>query len=465
MRHEEKNVCKECHDTGLNCADGRRCAELRKHEYREYDGIRLTADGFDCALPMTIDSHSVCAYECLYCFANNLPGHQTQWEKPVGRTSIKTLESIFSGRGESVTARTYRKALKYDRRNAAGFPCPVQIGGLCDPCDSIEQNDGWLLDFINLAIKYNQPVRMSTKGAIFLIPEYLKAIEKAPHLFWVAFSIITNDDGLAERIERNAPNTSTRLKAMKALGDIGVKTSLRLRPMIPGVTDKNKGYKELIARAADAKAGATSYESMFYPTGMPKDKALQWNRFLLHVGIDLKKIYAGFGKMQACTRPAYTWTEAIMHSVRDEAHKHGMTVGVSDPVWKQLSDVGCCCGIKPDDPVFGNWERENATNALITARDSANKLISLSAIVPPWANEVKLGNMVNMGAGPLVVHDKRHMTWEDHLYYTWNNPSVQRSAMNYFQGAIRPHEKDADGNWVYKYVGLERQNIPSIWNI
>lgn len=154
-----------------------------------------------------------------------------------------------------------------------------------------------------------------------------------------------------------------------------------------------------------------------------------------------------------------------MHSVREEAHKHGMTVGVSDPVWKQLSDVGCCCGIKPDDPVFGNWERENATNALITARDSADGLITLDAIVPPWAKDVKLGNMVNMGAGPLVVHDKRHMTWEDHLLYTWNNPSAQRSAMNYFQGAIRPHEKDGNGNWIYKYAGLERKNIPSIWNV
>ena len=49
--------------------------------------------------------------------------------------------------------------------------------------------------------------------------------------------------------------------------------------------------------------------------------------------------------MQACTRPSFLWTENIMHAVHDKATECGLVVGVSDPVWKQLGETGCCCGM------------------------------------------------------------------------------------------------------------------------
>jgi DNA repair photolyase len=457
--------CRECRDYGLNCADGQRCTEVREGNFRKYGGIRLTSDGFDCALPVTIDSHSVCAYGCLYCFADNIVGHQAMHSLQVGRTSLKEIEGIFSGQSQGKKAALFRRALKYDRRNPGGFPTAVQLGGLCDPCDSIEQHSGWLLEFIELAIKYGQPVRISTKGAIFLMPEYFKAITKRPELFWVAFSIITPDDTLARRVEKGCPDATTRLKTMAKLSQAGVKTSLRMRPMVQGITDKNKGHITLIEKAAAAGARAISYEVAFYPGGLPKDKQPNWKRLNIVAGRDLKALYSTFGKMQACTRPAYTWTEDIMHKVREVAHANGMTVGVSDPVWKQLSDVGCCCGIRPEDPVFGNWEQENATNALVKARDGESKIIRLEDIIPPWAATAPLGDMVNLGAGPLVVQDKRTLTWADKLREIWNNPSKERSPVNYFQGAMVPHGQDEDGNLTYYYKGLQRQHKKSGWNV
>lgn len=457
-------VCKTCHDTGINCPDGQRCSGFRQTEFRDFGGVRLTADGFDCALPVTIDSHSVCSYGCVYCFSDNIRGHATNWDRPIGETSLAMIEKIFCGEPSSAKIANFQKALKYDNRNAQGFPCPVQIGGLCDPCDSMEQNRGWLLKFIKLAIKYNQPVRMSTKGAIFLIPEYLNAIAERPDLFWVAFSIITNDDAMSALIDRGCPTTSMRLKAMAALHSVGVKTSLRLRPMIAGITDRNQGHIDLIKRAADAGSHVVSYETMFYPSVIPEHKKNDWRVITLATNIDHKKIYKSFGRMQPCTRPAYTWTENIMHEVKEVAHENGMKVGVSDPVWKQLTDYGCCCGIDPEDPVFGNWERENATNALLMARDGVIDEITLDHIIPPWASNTPVSDLVNQGAGPLVAHKTRYRTWADKLTDDWNNPSRVRSAMNYFQGALQVNGKDKNGNLTYKFVGLQRQHIPSIWN-
>jgi DNA repair photolyase len=435
-RNKDVNVCKECAAAGLNCSDRQKCAPVRKTDYRSYNGIRLTADGFDCALPVTIDSHSSCAYECLYCFSDNLIGHSNM-NKAIGRTPLAMIEGVFSGR-ETLGGAKFRKALRYDKRNKNGFPCPVQLGGLCDPCDSIEQNDGWLLEFIRMAGKYNQPVRMSTKGAIFHIPEYMAAIARKPELFWVAFSINCNDDKLIEKVDRFTPNTTKRLATMKMLSAAGVSTSLRLRPIIQGITDYKRGHIDLIKRAADAGAKAISYEVMFYPMTVPKVNRWKYDLLEKLAGVELGKIYKAFGRTMACMRPSYRYTENIMHEVAEVAHANGLTVGVSDPVWKQLSDVGCCCGIRPDDPVFGNWEPENMTNAIVKARDGHDKRITLASITPPWAYDTE--------------------TWADVLQEIWNNPSKQRSPMNYLQGAVQLDGEDAAGNYIYKYVGLKRKN-------
>jgi DNA repair photolyase len=464
-RNNDVNVCKECKAAGINCSDFKKCAAVRDLDKpRDYNGIRLTADGFDCALPVTIDSHSGCAYECLYCFSDNIIGHAAgsggAKVKALGRTSLRKIESIFDGTDNQQAARI-RKALRYDKRNANGYPCAVQLGGLCDPCDSIEQNSGWLLEFMKLAQRYDQPVRMSTKGAIFHIPEYMRQIVQKPHLFWCAFSIMSNDDDMITRVDRYTPNTTQRLATMRMLAKEGVSTSLRLRPIVPGITDRNRGHIDLIKRAADAGAKAISYEVLFYPMAIPK--ANRWKYKLLHnlAGIDLKKLYSSFGRRMTCMRPSYAYTEHIMHEIKETATANGLTVGVSDPVWKQLSDVGCCCGIRPDDPVFGNWEPENMTNAIVKARlanTPEGKLIHLADIVPPWAYDTPKQALCAGGVGPLVVWENHHKMWSDQLRELWNNPSMQRSPMNYLQGAVQIAGEDTDGNYIYRYVGLTRTN-------
>lgn len=451
-RHTQVDVCGEC---GL--CNGKLCEPARA-EMREYDGIRFTSDGFDCALPVTIDSHSHCSYACRYCFSDNLISHQAQTSKGIGQTSLSRIESIFSGK-QSVFGDNYRLALKYDKR-VNGFPCPVQLGGICDPCDHIERQQGWLLDFMELAIKYNQPVRMSTKGTVFQIPEYQRVISKAPHLFWVAFSIISIDDDVMRQVDFKAPVPSDRLKTMEILSKLGVKTSLRFRPIFPGISDTTrkhpKAWKELIDRSADCGAKAISCEVGFYPGSLTVELKRRWEKLSNICGYNLYDIYHSFGPTMSCMRPAYMWTEGIMHAITEEARACGMTVGVSDPVWKQLGDTGCCCGILPDDPVFGNWQRESATNQLLIAKDTGKELF-LSDVVPEWAYSVKTAELVNMGVGPKVKYAKKYMTWADMLKDLWNNLEKQRSPLNYFQGALLPVRRDENGDMVYKYSGLVRQ--------
>lgn len=454
------NTCAEDHAKGGStaCDAGKRCDVIRKR-LRPYLGIRPTSDGFDCALPIAMDSHSHCSFACDYCFADFTVQHREQTRKEVGQTSLKKVEKLFAG-GGGKQFDLFRKALKYDRRNENGYPAPIQLGAICEPMDNIERNQGWLLKFIDLAIKYRQPIRISTKGNLALVDEYLEAFAKKPELFMVHFSIISPDDDLLPKIDRYAPTPTERLQAMNKLSEIGVEVALRFRPIIPGLSDATddhpKAWKELLHKAHDAGARRISYEVMFLSGRPTKDIKARYRNMEKVIGIPLRKIYSTFGPKQACTRPSYKWTEGIMHAIHDEAQELGWDIGISDPVWKQLTECGCCCGISKDHPVFGNWERETATYALLRARRGEVEELTLDQIVPPWAYDHGLAGIVNPGAGPKAIHEHRTTVWADKLKEVWNDISAERGPIKYLQGAVKPKRVDDEGNMVYEYVGLNR---------
>lgn len=455
LRFERVDTCKECN----SCKSHTACNEARV-ECRNYTGIRLTSDGFDCALPVSIDTHSVCSFGCLYCFSDNLVSHRENTVKKIGQVSLGSIEKTFAGE-PSKFGNIVRRALKYDKKKN-GYPCPIQVGAITDPCDNIERQQGFLLGLLDLALKYKQPLRFSTKGKIFLTPEYFKSITRDPRLFWVAFSIISTDDELLAKIDKRAPSSKQRFASMKKLSKAGVKTSLRFRPIMPGISDRTKNrkgiWREMVHRAKESGAESVSCEVGFYPGATSREVKARWDELAELTGIYLKPIYKNFGRVQPCIRPAYTWTEEIMHRIKEECNKVGVTFGVSDPVWKQLTESGCCCGIQPDDPVFGNWERENATNALVTGRDSG-KLIHFKDVVPGWAFDCLKAYMCNQGVGPTVKYDTKHDTWADKLRRNWNDLATDRGPLRYFQGALIPARRDKEGNIIYKYAGLRRQNL------
>lgn len=459
----QEAICGACN---FHCKEGKLCATARTNKPRNYGGIRLTADGFDCALPVTIDSHSKCSYECAYCFSEQLMGHLDTKEKPIGQTSIRAVERIFAGEGGKFGA-SVRQALRYDKKRP--YPCPIQLGGINDPCDNIERQQGWLKEYIRLAVKYQQPTRISTKGTVLREPDYLRELEKAPHLFWVTFSCNSPDDELVRKVDKRAPPPSERIATAKVLSELGCKTAIRFRPIYPGLSDRTprypRAYEALIEMLAEAGGSAVSAEVGFVPMRFTKPQQKKWENMEKVLHTPLKQIYSSLGKSQTCFRPSYHWTENIMHAIQEVTHRCGMVLGVSDPVWKQLTDTGCCCGMLPGDEVFGNWEVENATNQLLLAKQAHERgerlILRVEDITPPWAYDVLQSVMCNMGAGPKTVFDKRHKTWADKLREIWDDPRAERSPLQYFQGALRPIPLD-DGSVGYEYVGLNRTNRKSV---
>jgi DNA repair photolyase len=379
----------------------------------------------------------------------------------VGQYRPSLIEKVLSD-----PENKYHKALVAvaDGRGLSGR-APIQWGALGDPFDRIERHQGWALKVLPLFDKYNQAVRISTKGGdLVQMPEYQRAFGARPEVYWVAWSIITIDDDILSKIDKDAPSAEERLKGMAVLSRLGVKNSLRLRPMLPGVSDVTPAFphawRDLLRRGRDAGAQAVSCEFTFVPGAMPPHIRRMWREIERISGVPVVQFFKDTSIQGACLRSSRAWKEDLTYAIYEEAKRLGYAFGISDPHFKELNDYGCCCGIAEDDPVFGGWQRQQATNALVVAKRNydAGKpdLVMLEDIVPPWASGVRVPEMIAM-TGPANAYRRETWTWADKLRETWNDVRGARGPLHYFEGVLMPYDRDNTGNVRYEYVPYERR--------
>ena len=489
MINETDSICKAC---GLcekqNLKPGSMCAGLNKElgvQYKlpevfpkTYSGLRFTADAMDCSLPISADSHSGCSYSCLYCFSNNL-------SRAPDRNAQK-LQQIIDG-GSFYAEWGINKLEKFlarenkDNQSQAMYPLldagvPVQLGALGDPFDELELHSGWAKRAIPLFIKYKVPVRIGTKGGTVLQrPEYLKLFEKSPDQFWFAFSIISNSDALISKIDVNAPNTTERLKAMRALTDMGCSASIRFRPFLPGISDAYPGepeaWKTLITRSKDAGARAISFEYIFLSSMLsPRQKEMYRLMFkVMRNPLFGDQWNAASNKAESCRRATRDIKYAQTSLVREHVHSLGMTLGISDPHFKEWNDTGSCCGMpESGDKWFSNWSRRQMTEVIVQAKRASDRgedrLFNYEDWRPDWAHQIPFSDSVNVKNW----HNFRllkNSTFGDHMRIKWNNPKHPRGPFKYFGGVLFPVGIDQITNdLIYKYREWQPgDNAMNLW--
>lgn len=431
---------------------------------KTYSGLRFTSDAMDCSLPIAIDSHSGCSFSCLYCFSNNLmraPDRNTALlQKKIREGSfyaewdINKLERFLNGELKDPVSKAMYPLLK------AG--CPVQLGALGDPFDELELHSGWAKKAIPLFIKYKVPVRVGTKGGkVLQRPEYLKLFEKSPDQFWFAFSIISNSDELISKIDIKAPVTSERLKAMKALTDIGCSASIRFRPFLPGVSDSYPGepeaWKVLITRAKASGARAISFEYIFLNPAPTARQAAMYKLMFRSMGKPKfdKEWFSMSGAKESCRRASRSFKYEMTNKIRNLVKKLDMNFGCSDPHFKEWNDSGSCCGM-PDtgDKWFSNWSRRQMTEVVVQARKSFDqgfkRQFNYQDWKPDWAHNIKYGDCVSYGN----FHNYRilkNTTFGDSFRKKWNDPKHPRGPYHYFGGVLKPVGIDQNEDLVYEY--------------
>ena len=331
---------------------------------KNYNSPRWSMEIPDCSMPMTLDTYSKCAYNCLYCFAYFQKSH--------------TLDGYIGGGGiRSIDPKKiihlFESAMKNDRQAVTKtelqfFPYIqnrriMQWGGLADQFDEWERRHGVTLELLRYFDKIDYPLSFSTKAAWWTQDErYMSLFARHTHNWHVKISIITADEKKARKIEKGVPSPEERIAAIKRLADLGVHVTLRLRPFILGVSTD---FKKLIGMAHEA--GADSVTTEFFCMEARANEALKkrYAEMSKVCGFDIHKYYMENSKQHGYKRLNRGIKAPIIHEMREYAHSLGMRFHVSDAFCRECNDACNCCGVPPE---WGVSQQGNIGQAIITAR-------------------------------------------------------------------------------------------------
>ncbi|HEX6203631.1 MAG TPA: radical SAM protein [Thermoanaerobaculia bacterium] len=104
----------------------------------------------------------------------------------------------------------------------------------------------------------------------------LLAALDAPHSLTVELSLPTADPSLARALAPAAHPPAELLAAAGELAAHGLAVRLRLRPLMPGINDGDRGLARLLAAAADAGALDVAASPLVLPHGRARARFLAW---------------------------------------------------------------------------------------------------------------------------------------------------------------------------------------------
>lgn len=176
-----------------------------------------------CPIPLKANTYHGCDYGCIYC--NQCLISKTRTDRGVKPIPLQYLYDTFQraekGTGNGEIHKVIRKRW------------PVQLGVLADPFPKRELLYRNTLHFLRFIKEQNYPTMILTKSDMLLRSEYFELLNDD---IQVIISI-PFENKLAERLEPNVSNPERRLQVLKELVDNGIKCTLRLWPLLPGVND------------------------------------------------------------------------------------------------------------------------------------------------------------------------------------------------------------------------------------
>ena len=404
-------------------------------------------------MPLSFDQYKGCGFRCIYCFAYYQRYQDAMCRNDYQKGIIKEVRpdkiiDLLEGKGTSQKHKLfYEKFIKEKK--------VIQWGALGDPFCPIEKSRKVGYPIIEKLVEMKYPVSFSTKGTWFVDDkDYFNLFKQSPETMHVKFSIITSDEKKAARIEKGVPTPKERFKAMKKLSDIGVATTLRLRPYIIGLTDID--IEETIKSAAEA--GAISVSTEFFCLDIRAGFSLKqrYKELSKILGFDIQEFYKKNSHHMGYLRMDRGIKKPYIEQLQELCKKYKLKLYVSDPDFKEISCHGSCCGL-PQTKEFGNYMKAQLCELLCYMRDNKKKEITWSEYVElfkedfEWQKHIGYGDPHNLGSGH-GYHMKKNMTLYNYNKNCWNNPKSNTGPFKYFGGTLTPKGLDKKGDMIYTYT-------------
>lgn len=415
---------------------------------QNYSSPRWSMEIPDCSMPMTMDTYSRCAYNCLYCFAFFQKSHTVDGYLSGDVRSVnpqKVIEIFEAARtGAKLKSETAMQFMPYlrDRRI-------MQWGGLADQFDEYERRHGVTLELLRYFDAIDYPLSFSTKATWWTEDDrYMVLFARHTHNWHVKISIITDDDGAARLMEKGVPTSSERIVAIKRLAEQGTHVTLRLRPYIVGLSE---GYEALIRKAA--RAGADSVTTEFFCMEARADARLKARYAAMSdiVGFDIHDFYMRHSHQMGYKRLSRELKLPIVARMRDIAHGLGMRFHSSDAHVRDFNDACNCCGVPPE---WGVSCTGHIGQAVIHAREFG--CVRYSDIAEPqrryfsfpWQKAASFNT--NSNRTRALLFDTTMAQW---LRMKWNDLKSGSGVARGYGGVLTADGRDENGDIIFKYTG------------
>jgi DNA repair photolyase len=255
----------------------------------------------------SLNPYMGCAHRCTFCYVRAFEARADRPSDDRYGASIRVKTNV---------AEVLRRELARPRWERG----PIAIGAATDPYQPAEGRYRLTRSCIEVLADAANPFSLITRGPLVVRDVDVLAAAAARAEVSVTFSVPTLDREIWRRTEPGTPPPHQRLRAVTALVDAGIKASVGMAPLLPGLSDRPELMAEVV-RAARA-AGATGiWANLLYLKPGTREHFLaalarDWPELLP----GYERLYAGRAYLPAEeSRPAREQVAALAreHGIRD----------------------------------------------------------------------------------------------------------------------------------------------------
>src|SRR5437588_1364438 len=214
----------------------------------------------------SLNPYMRCAHRCPCCYVRHFEQRSDRPSDDRYGTSIRVKTNV---------AEVLRKELA----RASWQHEHVAIGAATDPYQPAEGRYKLTRACLEVLRDASNPFSIITRGPMIVrdLDVLVEASQRAA--VSVTFSVPTVDEEVWKRTEPSTAHPRQRLKALKALVDAGVKASVGMAPILPGISDRPEQLREVVRAAREAGATGIWANLLFLRPGTRE-------HFLAHLAED-----------------------------------------------------------------------------------------------------------------------------------------------------------------------------------